>query len=402
MPASLTDFMEIWKIVIIDKKGKASIDDFNKSWQIPLNSSAIQFTPFPNTAIYSPIPHIPQAIGIFIGRMLNLPVIAVFYLGRLFNLLICTVLLFFAIKNIPVYKWLLVLLVLMPMTIYLLASMSGDAITISLAFLYISLIFKLTFDKKSNISKHEYFALLLIGIMLTLAKNAYFPITMLCLIIPVKNFGLLKNYIVKNSTLLLSVGVVVIINGLISQHFFNKIDLEEIYRTYPTMPHFNPDKQLNFVLSNPLFFLSMLIHSYWFFKLYLIESLVGAFGWDFYRLPLIHIYMYVATLFAFAVLESKKEIKIGWRQKTLLLVSLIGCIVVFSLMMYMIWADVGANQLTNLQGRYFIPMIPLFWFLLYNRKVFVKNSILRTSTVVVLFFSMISTVVTLIERYYHP
>jgi uncharacterized membrane protein len=400
LPVSLTAFMEVWKVVIIDKKGKVSVNDFQESINIPLNPHNTQFTSYLFTALYSPIPHIPQATGIFLGRILNLPVLVIFYLGRLFNLLFCTIILFIAIKNIPVFKWLFLFIALMPMTIYLAGSLSGDAITISLAILFISLVMKLTFEKTRNILNHEFMVLLLIGLLLTLAKNTYFPIILLGLLIPVKKFGSIKNYIIKILTLLSLASIVVVFYSNIVHHFFSQIDLAEIYSSYPGAPHFNPDKQLDFILSNPLYFLSAMIHSFWFFKAFIIETHVGAFGWDFYRLPLIHIYLYPVLLLAFVVLETKKEINIGGRQKILLFISLSGSILVFSLIMYMIWAAVGANQLTNLQGRYFIPIIPLFWMLFYNRKISVRNNILKTSAFVILFFSMISTIGTLIERYY--
>jgi len=68
--------------------------------------------------------------------------------------------------------------------------------------------------------------------------------------------------------------------------------------------------------------------------------------------------------------------------------------------MYMSWGGVGAASFQIIQGRYFIPLAPLFWFLFYNRCFFVPESILRKAAMVIFLFSMINTLNTIILRYY--
>lgn len=400
LPASLNDFHDIWAKVVVEEKGKAKVEDFRQALNIQLNHSHEKFINFPNTALYSPIPHLPQAFGILIGRLINLPVILIFYLARLFNLAAFLILLYHAIKITPVYKWLFLMLALMPMTIYLAGSMSGDALTISAAFLFFSLILKNAIGKGNEVSHADFFGLVALMIIVSLSKNAYFPIILLWFVIPKTKFGLIKKYILKTSVFLIPSVALFAVNSIIVNYFYGQIDFGELHRIYPGFPQTNAYEQLRYVLFNPLTFISTLIHSFWFFKMYIVGSHIGAFGWDFYQLPLIHIYLYLAILLAFAVLESQKEIMITYRQKFWILASLIGSLLVFSLMMYMIWAAVGAEILTNLQGRYFIPVIPLFWFLFYNRIVPVKEKILRSAAVVILTASMISTISTIIIRYY--
>jgi len=85
LPLSLNKFEDVWAKVVVEKKGKTSFSDFRDAMKIPLKVHQTKFFSFHNTALYSPVTHLPQASGIFIGRFMGLPVLVIFYLGRIFN-----------------------------------------------------------------------------------------------------------------------------------------------------------------------------------------------------------------------------------------------------------------------------------------------------------------------------
>ena len=93
------------------------------------------------TLQYSPIAYFPQSIGILIGRILSLPPISVFYLARIVNFLLSIFLITLALKITPLLKWTFAIIALLPMTLYQLASVSADSITIALNIIYLSLFF---------------------------------------------------------------------------------------------------------------------------------------------------------------------------------------------------------------------------------------------------------------------
>ena len=68
---------------------------------IPLDTSTRQFVAFPGSAIYSPLPYLPQALGIMAGRWMGSGPLALFYLGRLFNCLSALALLGLAVNFMP-------------------------------------------------------------------------------------------------------------------------------------------------------------------------------------------------------------------------------------------------------------------------------------------------------------
>lgn len=170
------------------------------------------------------IPYLPQAFGIFTGKIFHLRPLWLLYLGRVFNLLVSVVLIFLAIKTTPVLNWLFFLLGIMPMTLYQLASLSYDALTISLSFLMIAIILNFALNEKKIIRKRDLLLLFLIAALLASAKPPYFIAAFSFLIIPVNKIGSRKKF----SAIFMALATVTIIvsmlwsqSGNIFQKFSN-------------------------------------------------------------------------------------------------------------------------------------------------------------------------------------
>ncbi len=106
---------------------------------ILLNSSVRHFVAFPGSAYYSPLPYLPQALGIAVGRLFGLGPLGLLYLGRLFNCLTALGLVGFAVYTIPFAEEMILLVGLLPMSLYLYASLSPDAALIGCALVFIAL-----------------------------------------------------------------------------------------------------------------------------------------------------------------------------------------------------------------------------------------------------------------------
>jgi uncharacterized membrane protein len=92
------------------------------SWRRPLGYTAPSYTPFGYAA---------TAPAILVGRVLSLSPVALVYLGRLANLIASTLILALAIRRAPFGRWVLALLALTPMAVFMRASLSTDALTIA-------------------------------------------------------------------------------------------------------------------------------------------------------------------------------------------------------------------------------------------------------------------------------
>ncbi len=134
LPKSLKKLL-MFNHLPFNTEARADAQLFRQALEIPLLKDDRTFVDFNNTALMSPLPYLPEATVIAIGRLAHTRPILLVYAGRLANLLTWVLLVFLAIRAAPAGKWLIAVLALMPMSIFLAASLSYDACTIGLAYL---------------------------------------------------------------------------------------------------------------------------------------------------------------------------------------------------------------------------------------------------------------------------
>jgi hypothetical protein len=138
-------------------------------------------------ANYSPIGYLPQAVGIGLGRLVGASPLTCFYLARLANLLAAVTLLFFAIRLAPFGKQLYVLLALLPMTMFELASASCDALTLSGAIFFTALV--LWAGKHATLRAADVAAIVVAAALLLTIKPGYWAIVLLVLLVRPPQLG---------------------------------------------------------------------------------------------------------------------------------------------------------------------------------------------------------------------
>ena len=135
---------------------------------------------------YKPL-YLAQALGISLARGLGLGFIPMIMAGRLFNLLMYIGLVWLAVKTMPVYKTALALCALLPMAGQLTGSFSYDVFVLALSFLFTALIFSLAHGKE-KISRKDMIAPAAALCLLRPAKAIYVLLGALVLIVPSKKF----------------------------------------------------------------------------------------------------------------------------------------------------------------------------------------------------------------------
>ena len=106
-------------------------------------------------AIYHPLTYAPQVLGVLTAKIFTNRPIIMMYMARIFNSICSFVLLYLAIKIIPYGKRILLFLTCIPVCANSLASMSTDALTISVAYLLIAYVLKLINEKQKKIELKE-------------------------------------------------------------------------------------------------------------------------------------------------------------------------------------------------------------------------------------------------------
>jgi uncharacterized membrane protein len=173
---------------------KVPVDDIRAMLTHPLEPDQEHFVDFRTIALYTPVAHLPQTVGITIGRVLRLPTLLMFYLGRTFAMVTAVALTALAIRVTPIFKWWLFVFAFLPMTTFLRSSLSADTTTISLALLLLALCLRYAFADKPRVDRRGTFALIAAAVGLALAKQSYFLLPLLFLLIPTHHFGSWRRY----------------------------------------------------------------------------------------------------------------------------------------------------------------------------------------------------------------
>ena len=314
----------------------------------PLDKSKTGFVAFPGSAYYSPLPYLPQVAGIAIGRALGLGPLYLLYLGRLFNCLTALALLVLAIIAIPAAEELVLLVGLLPMSLYLYASLSADAAIIACALLFTALSFSAS--TRGNWRRWELVTAAIAAAVFCSVKPVYAPL-LLASAVP----GLLRPgkavAVIRDHAILVAVAMGAAAGWLLYA------------RSSMTTPlgGAHPSLQMNLVFHHPTVFAYALFHSLGITDLIqrYFEA-VGVFGWFTvalhpgvaYLLPLAGLLIVWRRGFRGAVERS------ATRGLWCLALALAGVVLVYAAL-YLICAHVGQDAVQGVQGRYFIPLFVL-------------------------------------------
>ena len=370
--------------------------DTNLIWelrQLPLNEDDKVFVPFHNTVVYAPVPYIPQIIGILVGKAFSASPIGLIYFARVVNLAFFLAMAYLAIWLTPVHKWVWCFLWLTPTTVFQAASASVDAFTFGICFLVIAAFLHFGLKEGARVGPRQIAAIAGMCLMAVLCKQAYILLPFLFLIIPVGRFpwriGYWTAFLVLIALCLGAVG------GWAAA-------VKPIFAQYRGDVVIDPDAQLSFILGNPFEFLSIVVWSYIKMAGYYFVTFFGQLTWlDLFVPRWLTIFLFVSVL-AIAVTDKREDVRVPGRDKLLFAAMVLGTALIISTLLYMSWSPVAADRVAGIQGRYFIPVAPLLFLLLYNRKVrpAVYGKIGVPAIYAGVLFSLSVTLYSIIQRYY--
>lgn len=375
---------------------KVDWDRLDAAMQQPLNPGQTQFLTFINTALYSPVPYLPQAAGIWLGRALVLPPIYILYLGRLTNLVVVMLLLALAVRLMPMQKWAMAAVILLPMSLYQCASLSADGTTLAFAFLFFALVLRLTLVPEQKPTRPYLFSLSLLSICLCLAKTAYFPLLALLLIVPAAKFA--TGWRGKIGMLLL-VGVA----GLVALGLWMWL-IGDLYSS--PLPRVEPHKQLEYLKSNPSEVLGILARTWQQHAERLGVGMLGReLSWGDVKIGLFYLRPIAEVFFLFVLFDASNQLAASpsaW-SRILSAVIWLGTAIVLALLMYLSWTEIGAPVVVGLSARYFLPVLPLLALVVANRKLGSFQIVRRFTPVLAVLYAVYGGAVMLtfvIKRFY--
>lgn len=328
------------------------------------------------SAVYSFIQYIPQGIGIFITRLFTDKVLLLAYGGRLMNMIISLACIYLAIKKIPFGKKIILLMSYIPIAIEGFSSLSPDAMTISISFLYIAYILSLAYSKKDEVvGKKQKIILTIMSIVVALCKIVYIPLVLLLFIIPKEKF--------KNGKKVKTAITIIIIACLINLIW---LGISSTYLSY--FREGDSLIQVKSVLLHPIRYIQNCLYTLNVNGSNYITTMFGEkLGWG----ELIRLYSivpYVLFIMSIWVTISDETIKEKFEgyQKLIILFVILAIIVLIFTSLYVQWTTCESDSIAGIQGRYFIPILPLAMLLIGSQlKVNTKykdENILKSITII--------------------
>jgi uncharacterized membrane protein len=315
-----------------------------------LRDEAREFAFFPITGLYAPVPYLPQAAAFALSRLLGLTDVAAVYLAAFCALIACSLVLLAAFRALDFSpRWTNVAFVVagMPMSFFLLGSPSADGMVIALSTLCFALALRLRWKDEPR----TFAALLSTAFLLGLCKGLYLVVPTIAA--PLAFPGLLREQrSAARACLLIGCGLLpALIWALATRGLYVNLNPD---------PGIDVSAQLRHMLDHPLrvagIFLRTLVDE----RRYYVITFVGQLGWADTTIPRVIVNAYVWLLLAAAAVGNPMQREpLDLRDRAWMLLGIAAFVLAVLVYTYLTWMPVGSEELTGVQGRYFIPLAPL-------------------------------------------
>ncbi len=349
IPLSLSNFYKAYLPFIKHIDKKTNITEFKNNFKLEVVEEEQGFTQFVNTALYSPVCYISQLPGVMIGKLIGLSLGGIYYLGRLSNLIAYCLLIFFALKITPFFKWPMFLLALMPMSLSLAAAYTCDVAVLGLNFLWMALILKiLTLNEKIKFNNKWILLLAVTGLLISFTKS-YILLIPLIFLLPLKIFNSKKDYFISVFGIFF-----LAVAGLLFWSFCIKglkLDMNDTFA--------NSAMQMAYIKAHPLGYMLVLLKTFIIKTPRLFITMIGVLGWQDTKLDWITYIIYPVLVYFAIFSDNFKFVLQKWQKILTILVIILGVVVTYT-SLYIMWSPVANPVVMGLNGKYFIPlMIPL-------------------------------------------
>lgn len=324
------------------------------------NSIECEKIPIINTtsALYSPVQYIPHVTGIVLSKLITNDAVIITYAGRIGNMIACILILYFAIKTTPFGKNIFLVLSMLPITIAGISTLSADGLTISASFLFIAYVLKLAFEDNVKVRKRDLIILGILTVFIALCKIVYLPLIGLLLIIPNEKWGGRTDKIIKIAALWI-IGISASLLWLSTASGLLSIDRDG-----------DSIIKLGLILENPFRYIQIILHTIMNYTAEWINSIFGGdLQYDSSSVLAFPPYILMFLIGAVIFMDNNiKKIEITNFQKVIIILVCLAIIFLTFTSLYLQWTEYGLNYVKGVQGRYFIPILPLVLILLGRLK----------------------------------
>lgn len=322
-----------------------------------LSGNERQSLAFTSAGVYSSWAYFPAALGIKIARIFSLPLIWYIYLARLSCFLIWLALVYLAIRIIPVGKYFLVFVALLPTSLVQAATIGMDGIVNGLAWLIVAITLAVL-AKKIKFSPKVIAITLLLSLYLATTKQGYALIAAMPLIIPSRFYNLSKK---QARTLRVIFGALLVI--VAAWYVKATAPLASIlHQVQRPGLYVDSGAQVRYFLSHPISVtLAILFAPFTISYLGVYAGVVGVLTNRLIYLPIpLIILLYLALIAVIMNMKGTSELR-SERRRLLLgsSAAFVGTFILINLALYVSFTKVGNPSIEGVQGRYLLPLAPL-------------------------------------------
>jgi len=297
-------------------------------------------------SVYSPALLLPQAIVMrYFGRLEVLPALTIFHVCRFASLLSYLVLVWLAIRLMPFGKWILLVLAVSPMALFQATTISPDAISNGLGFLFIAGCIWLTESKEIN--WRECGSLVFLIFLLFLAKPNLVPLILLpILLIRPARFA-------KNGTypFLLAMTVILFIVEIAGWNIIASRNLDSVLANEA-----NLTAQVRYILGAPLIFLQTVIKDLITNGLVYFQGWINGYGYYYWTPPQLASFFFLLSLGSVILIDSAPH-QVNKNFRIAFILTFVAGYIATIVSLYVTFTPVDADKVLGVQGRYFIPLV---------------------------------------------
>lgn len=331
------------------------------------------------------ISYLPQMAAIFLVRLLGWGNVAWLLLGRLFALAVYLAAGYFALKYIPFGKKAIMVLMLGPTAIQEAASFSYDSVLNTCALFFVAYVLYLAYEKK-KVSGKDWILLFVSVIIFAPIKIVYLLLSFLVLLIPNRNISRKRGFVYAGKGGLILSSVIV--------SLFSRINTTSAMtgNTLTVNGQVVEGYSLKMLIMDPLHTAALWMNTLKERSIYYLKQIFG--GYESYSKVeiswLIITAFFVLLVLALFVREQEKLIDFKGR--------LLGIVISTGIFAATILAFNLAKDCTNLtsdcvygvQGRYFLPFLPLIFISIQNKAIVLKKSIQPFLTIAIFYLQTLA------------
>ena len=355
-------FPDAWKTGGFDEKHNPNMREYAEIFlngeTFVKNSGKAEIGRDDRMLFYSPVNYFPQIAGVTLGRILRLGPVQVLYLGRIMALIAYMAGCFHAIHLTPIGKTVFASIALLPVSLMISSSISYDVMVIIATLCFIASVLKACCaeDSKAPFIESAIWAAALGSIK----GGGYLILLPIAFMFVLRNFdrNRFRASMFSLLAILLAGGLSVLIFDLI-------LPSDGLYQ-------FGGDQTgylaFSYALANPGNYLDKLLGAFVHNADTILLGTVGTrLGWAEAVIPNVVIAALMAVIAVFSLFERDRLSLTSGDRRIILLI-----LIVFYLglpTMLLCWTPLGSDMIMGIQGRYYLPVIPLLIILLTKGRI---------------------------------